>query len=189
MTPLPQRRAAFREQIIDAFDLGELEEACYDLDVEFESLSGSNLNLKVIAFIEYLERRDKLGDFVDYAHRKRPMFNWAINVDRVTGEQAHASRLLQPFGELSCEEDITTLGVDGYRSYYFDETPFGERALSQDCYLIIGRRGSGKTALAQSFKFQRMYRNAAVVDVHAGDSFETMRTEAAQLRVSENLCK
>src|SRR6266851_3582773 len=69
-----------------------------------------------------------------------------------------------PFGRADCESEMAELR-SGYCDLYFDETPFNSAALSPDSYLIIGRRGSGKTALAKSFSFQRIHDSPIFIDI------------------------
>ena len=64
-----------------------------------------------------------------------------------------------PFGEKSCEDEIRLLG-ERYQEYYFDHAPFNEEVLLPRSYLVVGRRGSGKTSLSHYFRFQRSYKNA-----------------------------
>jgi hypothetical protein len=52
-----------------------------------------------------------------------------------------------PFGEADCLEEVKLLKGE-YSDLYFNEAPFNQAALDRNTYLIIGRRGSGKTALS-----------------------------------------
>jgi len=70
----------------------------------------------------------------------------------------------RPFGEADCEADVRSLGQE-YRKYYFFHTRFNAEALRPDVYLIIGRRGAGKTALSQFFSFQSAIPGARAIDV------------------------
>jgi hypothetical protein len=74
------------------------------------------------------------------------------------------TNLKKPFGHVSCEEEQEVL-QDEYSNYFFWETPFNDQALERDVYLIVGRRGSGKTSLTRFFGFQDTYPNAACIDV------------------------
>jgi hypothetical protein len=69
-----------------------------------------------------------------------------------------------PFGEVSCEEEVELFG-DRYKEYFFQESPFNSRALDPKVYLIIGRRGSGKSSLAHYFGFQKTIERAVLIDV------------------------
>jgi hypothetical protein len=77
---------------------------------------------------------------------------------------AHPNAALSPFGEADCESEVKVLG-DEYRVMYFKHTEFNARALDHGVYLIVGRRGSGKTALAHSFSFQKQLRTACAIDI------------------------
>lgn len=70
----------------------------------------------------------------------------------------------EPFGQADCESEIKVLKSD-YSKLYFDETPFNSAAIDPETYLIIGRRGSGKTALSQYFSFQKVLTNPIYIDV------------------------
>ena len=47
-----------------------------------------------------------------------------------------------------------------YSEFYFFAAPFNEEFLAASTYLIIGRRGTGKTSLARFLSFQTHIRNA-----------------------------
>lgn len=87
-------------------------------------------------------------------------------------------RYINPFGETDCEAEISILGEE-YRKYYFSHTRFNETALDRDVFLIIGRRGSGKTALAQYFLFQQHIRNAVAIDVDEPAVFQIVLQDIA----------
>jgi hypothetical protein len=64
----------------------------------------------------------------------------------------------KPFGEECCENE---LGVyqNRYEDYFFDHAPFLNEAIDRKTYLIVGRRGSGKTSLSNFFRFQNKVKN------------------------------
>jgi hypothetical protein len=76
-----------------------------------------------------------------------------------------------PFGEASCESELQVWKSE-YSSLYFDETPFSGSAIDPETYLIIGRRGSGKTALAQYPSFQGVFPNPVIIDVNEPQVFQ-----------------
>jgi hypothetical protein len=82
----------------------------------------------------------------------------------------------QPFGEVACETEIKLL-QDRYREYFFEEAPFNKPSLAIDTYLIIGRRGSGKTSLSQYFKFQKRFPNSHAIIVDNPDIYQSALTE------------
>lgn len=70
-----------------------------------------------------------------------------------------------PFGEVSCELEKQKFG-GRYSEFYFTETPFSKPAMDPETYLIIGRRGSGKTSLSEYFGFQQDLGDATSIDVN-----------------------
>jgi len=90
-----------------------------------------------------------------------------------------------PFGMESCEAEIKVLGEEKYSDLYFDETPFNNIAIHEDTYLIIGRRGSGKTALAQYFSFQKQIPNPTCIEVHKPEAYQQVLSEISR-RTSES---
>lgn len=70
-----------------------------------------------------------------------------------------------PFGEESCEHEVEVLR-EHYHQYYYNQSRFNQEVLDPDVYLIVGRRGSGKTSLTQYFNFQDRLRNAHSIDVN-----------------------
>lgn len=83
-----------------------------------------------------------------------------------------------PFGRVSCEEEREAL-ESRYQEFFFHEAPFNEQALDEDTYLIVGRRGTGKTSLTQYFTFQEKFKRATCIDVDEPDLYETALQELA----------
>lgn len=69
-----------------------------------------------------------------------------------------------PFGEVSCENEIEVL-QEHYSEFFYDKSRFNEEAINPEIYLIVGRRGSGKTSLTKYFGFQNRLKNAHNIDV------------------------
>jgi hypothetical protein len=90
----------------------------------------------------------------------------------------------QPFGHPACEAEVKSLKSD-YSGLYFDEIPFTDACLKPETYLIVGRRGSGKTALAQYLSFQRKIPSSIYVPVDRPDSYHRVLAEVAS-RASES---
>ncbi len=80
-------------------------------------------------------------------------------------------RSSRPFGDADCETEIERLRSE-YSDYFFSETAFNAPALDPRTYLIVGRRGSGKTALSHYFEFQERIENARAIDVDEPEVFE-----------------
>ena len=70
-----------------------------------------------------------------------------------------------PFGEPSCEDELRRYSANEYQHLYFTDSTFNQAVLRDHVYLIVGRRGSGKTSLAQFFSFQQTLPNARRIDV------------------------
>lgn len=69
-----------------------------------------------------------------------------------------------PFGEESCEHEFKVLQEE-YKKYYYNQSRFNAEALDEEVYLIVGRRGSGKTSLTKYFGFQDHIKKATSIDV------------------------
>ncbi len=87
--------------------------------------------------------------------------------------------LRHPFGELCCEHELEIL-QDQYSNFFFYEAPFNEEALSLDTYLIIGRRGSGKTSLTQYFTFQKSIKNSTNIEVDEPDMYAQVLSKISE---------
>jgi hypothetical protein len=85
-----------------------------------------------------------------------------------------------PFGLADCESELAELDIDQYRTVYFGNTPFNDAALDWRTYLIIGRRGAGKTALSHYFSFQTTIRNSLVIDVDEPKEYQRVLTQIAR---------
>lgn len=84
---------------------------------------------------------------------------------RETAEQ------FSPFGEADCESEVKILQEE-YHHYFFHQTRFNGLALNPKVFLIVGRRGAGKTALAHYFSFQKELRQAIAIDVDEPAAFD-----------------
>ena len=67
---------AFRQILTESFNKTELETLCFDLKLDFESLSGDNKDKKVIELINYVKRRGQLVHLLKSAQRERPNSPW-----------------------------------------------------------------------------------------------------------------
>ncbi len=83
-------------------------------------------------------------------------------MEAMSEEQSASFRF--PFGEESCEHELSVL-QEGYKNFYYSQSRFNAEALERDVYLIVGRRGSGKTSLTKYFNFQDRIKNAHSIDV------------------------
>jgi hypothetical protein len=81
------------------------------------------------------------------------------------------NRLKNPFGEVSCEQETEQLGRD-YERWYFEHTPFNAACVDPQVYLVVGRRGCGKTSLSRYFSFQDRIRDCRCIDVDEPTIYE-----------------
>jgi len=91
---------------------------------------------------------------------------------------------LEPFGEADCESELKVLGSSEYSKYYFDHTRFNREALSPKVFLIIGRRGAGKTALSQFFSFQQLMPRVTTIEVDEPAAFQQLMSKMAESAAS-----
>ncbi len=88
--------------------------------------------------------------------------------------------LTRPFGEADCESEVKLL-KENYSEYFFYHTHFNHLALDSNVFLIVGRRGAGKTALSQFFSFQKRLRHATAIDVDEPAAFEQVLEKIAAM--------
>jgi uncharacterized protein YjbI with pentapeptide repeats len=58
------------------FNLSELQQLCFDLEVEYEHLAGDTRPFKINALVLYLARRGKLEDLTSLARKERGKVDW-----------------------------------------------------------------------------------------------------------------
>lgn len=87
-----------------------------------------------------------------------------------------------PFGGISCEQEVNMLGKDVYPAFFFEHAPFNEPATRPATYLIIGRRGSGKTSLANYLEFQTRV-PGLTIDVDEPGVYEDVLSQIANLEL------
>ncbi len=80
---------------------------------------------------------------------------------------------LQPFGEVSFEDEFEQLGEKKWEEYFFEYTYFVEEAINPRTYLIVGRRGSGKSSLLQHILYQDKYPNSDFINFGFAESYNS----------------
>ena len=76
----------------------------------------------------------------------------------------------EPFGYADVETETRALRGN-YREVYLADTSFAADALDTHTYLIVGRRGSGKTALARYFAFQKQIPRMLHIPIGETDAY------------------
>jgi hypothetical protein len=84
-----------------------------------------------------------------------------------------------PFGEECCEHEIKVLH-EHYPEFFYDQSRFNAEALDPNVYLIVGRRGSGKTSLTKYFNFQKEIPNARSIDVNEPEVYHSILQKIAE---------
>ncbi|MBK8047899.1 MAG: hypothetical protein IPK16_12655 [Anaerolineales bacterium] len=83
-----------------------------------------------------------------------------------------------PFGDVSCEYEFKAL-QENYPDYFYSLGRYTREAIDEDHYLIVGRRGSGKTSLTRYFHFQNAIRSARCIDVNEPDIYDMVYQHVA----------
>ena len=73
-----QARATFHDQMADLFNIDELHQICFDLDVRFDAIPGETVGEKTRELYLYMERRGDLYRLVRICQQERPSANWII---------------------------------------------------------------------------------------------------------------
>lgn len=84
----------------------------------------------------------------------------------------------RPFGEAACEHEIEILG-SRYKDVFYHETTFNSQSLDPKTYLIIGRRGAGKTSLTRYFSFQNEISHTDSIVIDKPHIFEEQMADVA----------
>lgn len=71
-------RATFHDQMAASFDLDEIRQICFDLDVRFDELPGKTLTDKARDLYLYMEKRGDLYRLAAVCQSERPGSNWTI---------------------------------------------------------------------------------------------------------------
>ena len=71
-----QSRIELREKISQLFDASEIKTMCFDLSIDYDSLSGDNKADKVRELVGFCERHHRVGDLVNYCQKHRVGVQW-----------------------------------------------------------------------------------------------------------------
>lgn len=72
------------DQIANHFNLSELQDLCFKVDINFENLAGSTLNDKTLELVRYCQRHRRLNELLALLSELRPMVEWPEPVEVVT---------------------------------------------------------------------------------------------------------
>ena len=76
--PTADYRAKLRENLVDYFSDSELNDLCFDMDIDYESLPGQGKSAKARELIAYCERRGRLPELVTRLYRLRSNVAWGV---------------------------------------------------------------------------------------------------------------
>lgn len=65
-----------RKLIEKRFDLEELRTLCFDLNINYDELSGDRLSTKTVALVEYMRRFGQMPQFMEALENARPVLDW-----------------------------------------------------------------------------------------------------------------
>lgn len=76
-----------RDLLLQAFNLDELKDLCFELDIDYDDLSGENRSAKARELVARCRRTGRLEDLLAAAERARPKLDWR----GVTASQSEAA--------------------------------------------------------------------------------------------------
>ena len=74
---LPEALTHLRQKLTDHFSEEELRILCFDMGIDYQDLPGEGKAVKVVEFILYLERRQRLPELVKQCSELRPQVSWS----------------------------------------------------------------------------------------------------------------
>jgi hypothetical protein len=88
--------------------------------------------------------------------------------------------LENPFGENSCEIEKVVF-QEHYEKYYFKNMAFSKKAVDRATYLIVGRRGVGKSSLIEYFSFHNPNKKSRSIEVNEPEVYQEVLEDVAKL--------
>ena len=65
-----------RRGLVECFNLQELEDLCFELNIRYDSLPGQEIGSKARELIGFLQRRGRLFELLEICVNLRPNFSW-----------------------------------------------------------------------------------------------------------------
>jgi hypothetical protein len=69
-------RSDLRRALEQHFGEEDIEVLCFDLNVPYDNLSGTNLPLKIVSLITYLAQRGRIAELIDACSKQRENVDW-----------------------------------------------------------------------------------------------------------------
>lgn len=76
MTAEPRHLASLRQNLVQFFDVSELKNLCFDLNVDYESLPGDTKADKARELLKHMQRHGRLDELVAQCRQIRPQVRW-----------------------------------------------------------------------------------------------------------------
>lgn len=87
------REAVFVANVMElAYDENELRDLCFEMGVDYESVSGTNKQGKVRSIVSHFFRRNTLDVFRDFLQGDRPNWSWQLPEDEAPREETDAGQ-------------------------------------------------------------------------------------------------
>jgi len=106
-----------RQMIESRFDLQDLRELCFELDLIYDNLSGDRLSIKIIDLIETMRKTERMSEMMTALQTVRPLLDWPEwrTIEEATAVASPASNPFiyeldsqsNPFGRSGRIEDST----------------------------------------------------------------------------------
>ena len=87
-----------RELMVGHFSLADIRQLCFDLDINYDELSGDRLSGKVIALIDFMSKRGQMAALLARLAEERPQVRWPARVEPAGDTLKPAEYLLSPTG-------------------------------------------------------------------------------------------
>jgi len=179
--------------LLDAYTTdGQLKKMVrFELDKNLDEITGfDNLDQTVFDLISWAESNGELLDLLNGAYKQNTgnisleevikSLQSELSYQDQAGHRQHNNNVQNPlsagfqypFGERACEHEVKIL-QQGYRDFYYGDSQFNQYLLDPARYLIVGRRGSGKTSLIEYCSFQTRFRNTQRISIENPEKFQS----------------
>jgi len=78
-----------RELMMKNFNFDEIKVLCQDIEVDFDNITGSNKETKILELIKYVERRSELGELIRAVSKARPKVDWLTELGHESATYIH----------------------------------------------------------------------------------------------------
>lgn len=188
-----------RYQIIESFDIDELETLAFDLGVPWEEISGKTKSTKAQNFIMFQARRGNLKDLVMLLEEARPSIEWPTVPEasrQIQDEQQLGlSEFHQPLlrAAFDLQSRLFNIVEGHFLKIYYREQDFKQYAVANTCYAIgeylgwvelLHRSGQLRMSLSSS-KFENLIYDISRAFMSDSIQFPLMLFKGEQRAIGE----